>query len=172
MRRCWWLVGLLLMAAGCAAPPAGQTAAGPAESQRQFMCVSKVYVSDVSQAHTLSGSLGGREFTVPVGEWLDSQLAARFWQDATVRASGRPQPTITAGFAPGTGVRPAGFNDAEVQLVVQLQLLKPTGQDYYDLIGGRATANTAAEATNDALEQVLRQLEMLLVNAGLCRQVQ
>lgn len=167
------VVGLLVLLAGCAAKPAVQSAPAVMEPAHQYMCVSKVYLSDISRAHTLSGNIGDDDFVVPIGERLAQQLAARFWVDSTLQASGRPQPTITAGFAPGTGVRPAKRGgDIDVQVVLQFQLLKPTGQSYYDMVGGRAVADSADSAASQALGQALQRLESVLLTAGLCRSMQ
>lgn len=169
------VTGLLVVLAGCAAKPSTESppVAAMTEPERQYMCVSKIYLSDVSRAHTLSGRIDGDDFVVPIGEHLARQIAARFWVDSTRQASGRPQPTVTTGFAPGTGVRPAKRGGAaDVQVVLQFQLLKPTGQSYYDMVGGKAVAATADVAANQALEQALQRLESVLTTAGICRSMQ
>lgn len=165
----------VVMLAGCATTtdPAAGKATSPAgavditaEPARQYMCVSAVYVSEATRAQTVTqGST-----VAPIGEWLARQLDARFWIDTALHSSGRPQPRISAGFAPGTGVRPAGGfgDDVEAQVVLQFQIMKPTGQAYFETVGGRAVADGVDHASAQALMQALDRLETMLVSAGLC----
>lgn len=173
--RRWLCAGLLLFLAGCAtkpaAPPASETVL--AEPQRQYMCVSKIFISDASRAYSLSGQLDGDAFAVPVGQWMNDRIRKVFWQDSTVKAGGRPQPTLAVGFAQGTGARPALRGDnAEVQVVLQFQILWPTGQAYNDIVAGRAAAQDTGQAAGAALVDAVQELERILLNAGVCRQVQ
>jgi hypothetical protein len=169
---------VVVMLVGCATatdPVTSKTASSTgvaditAEPARQYMCVSAVYVSEATRAQTLTqGST-----VAPIGEWLARQLDARFWMDAALRTTGRPQPRIAAGFAPGTGVRPAGGlgGNVEAQVVLQFQVMKPTGQAYYETVGGRSTADSVDQASARALMQALDGMETMLAAAGLCSRV-
>ena len=178
-------IGLLLaLLAGCATKPKvvePTTAENPPvehspvdvsrSSSHQYICVTKVYLSEFSRAQLLAGG-EGKSQVVPVGEILAKKIADRFWVDSAVVASGRPQPTATTGFAQGTGWRqPKSGNRADVQVVLQIQLLKPTGQSYYDNVIGRAEAATPVDASTEAVEKALLQLADLLEGAGICRRV-
>ena len=132
------------------------------------MCVSRVHLSEATQAYQLSA---GND-VAPLGSWLDEQIAQRFWVDAARKASGQPQPVVTTGFATGTGVRPAGIGKVDAQVVLQFQLMKPTGQSYFDGVGGRATAHSVQQASREALDQALRGLEDVLTSTGFCRQME
>jgi hypothetical protein len=159
--------------AGCAVkqsqPDAQPAVVAFAEPEHQYICVSDIYFGETTRAHTLSDG----KTDVPVGQWLAKLSAARFWTDSALKARGNPQPTVTAGFAPGTGVRPAkGLRDVEVQVILQFQIMRPTGNAYYDTVGGRASAETIEVASMQALNQALERMESVLANAGICRQVQ
>lgn len=160
---------LTLLLAACAGPRPDSDAVPRAVDTpvQQFMCVSRVRLSEASQAHTIAVG----EDAAPIGEWLAQAVGERFWVDAMLRASGKPQPQIATGFATGTGVRPAGLGQVEAQVVLQFQIMRPTGQSYDDIIGGRATARSVDEAARAALHQALGRLETALVNAGVCRRM-
>lgn len=161
----------MMLVAGCAGKPMEVEPAAMTfpEPQRQYICVSDIYFGDTARAHVLSDGTTD----VPVGDWLARLSGARFWTDSALKASGKPQPKVTAGFAQGTGVRAAeGFRDVEVQIVVQFQIMKPTGNAYYDLVGGRASGHSIGAASAQALGQALDRFESVLLSAGICRQVQ
>jgi hypothetical protein len=174
------LLVLLWQLAGCAVPPIAtpenntpnSQVAEPQNPAVQLVCVTKVYLSEISRAHRLSGQTGGADFAIPVGECLNQQVKATFWEDSAVKASSRPQPAVNVGFAVGNGVRPAKRNgEVEVQVALQYQILRPTGQSYDNVAVGRATGKPE-QAVKDALSQALYRFETALINAGICRVIQ
>ncbi len=145
-------------------------------TDRQYMCVSKIYLSDLTKAFLLPVDSRHKGDNVQAGKMLDKAVQNIFWTDSASALSGRALPTITLGFDGGTGV----YNDSSkylAQISLQFQIFKPTGQSYIDLAVGQASGSVsgrvASEATiNAAILQALRRLGGTLVNAEICRVIQ
>ncbi|HQQ74623.1 MAG TPA: hypothetical protein PK031_05680 [Pseudomonadales bacterium] len=164
---------IILMHAGCAsnAKP-GLSQLPLEESNRQYACRSKIYFSDVSAAQTVSMHAGRADANVPIGEKVQRQINKRFWVDSAVKIQGRAQPTVTAGFAPGTFAKEKMFgSDADVQVMLQVQIMEPMGRAHYEVVGGRSVADTADLAAEHAISQLMDNFSALLVSANFCRDI-
>lgn len=164
---------VLLMLAGCAS---GDHAVSSqpvlAESGRQYACRSKIYFSDVSAAQTVSLHAGRANSNVAIGEKVQRQINKRFWVDSAIKVQGRAQPTATAGFAPGTFAKEKMFGSgADVQVMLQVQIMQPMGRAYYEVVGGRAVADTVDLAAEHAVSQMMDNFASLLVSASFCRDI-
>ncbi len=165
---------VLLVLVGCASrDQAGSSQSVLMESSRQYACRSKIYFSDVSAAQTVSMHAGRADANVPIGEKVQRQINKRFWVDSAVKVQGRAQPTVTAGFAPGTFAKEKMFgSDADVQVMLQVQIMQPMGRAHYEMVGGRAVADTADLAAEHAVSQLMDNFASLLVSANFCRDIQ
>lgn len=142
---------------------------------RQYMCVSKIYLSDLTKAFLLPVDSRHKGDNVQAGKILDKAVQNTFWTDSSAVFSGRALPAITLGFDGGTGVyNDSGSNKYLAQISLQFQIFKPTGQSYMNLVVGQssgpASGQAASEAAiNAAIMQALHRLGGTLVNAQICR---
>jgi hypothetical protein len=147
-------------------------------TDRQYMCVSKIYLSDLTKAFLLPVDSRHKGDNIQVGKILDKAVQNMFWTDSSAALSGRALPAITLGFDGGTGVyNDSGSNKYLAQISLQFQVFKPTGQSYMDVVVGQssgpASGQAASEAAiNAAIMQALHRLGSALVNAQICRVVQ
>lgn len=155
----------LLAACGSAPPPVTVTPVKPTIAPREHRCQSLYLLSDLSRGQLLSGMEGRQPFEVPVGQWLDESLNEWFWLDSRSQTQALKW---AIGFAPGTGIRNSG-GELEVQLLLQIQYASARGHSHFAGVAGRARAKTAAEASAQALEQLLDALARELVEQGMCR---
>jgi hypothetical protein len=171
------LNSVLLMSCAINAPEQSDTANESVNvTGRQYMCVSKIYLSDLTKAFLLPVDSRHKGDNVQVGKMLDKAVQNIFWTDSSAALSGRVLPTITLGFDGGTGV----YNDSSkyrAQISLQFQIFKPTGQSYMDVVVGQssgpASGQSASEvAVNAAIIQALHRLGSTLVNAQICRVIQ
>ena len=167
---------LVLFLASCAMQEKPQVVEGlPVVTDNQYMCVSKIYLSDMTKAFLLPVADGGKGGNVDAGKLLDKAVQETFWTDASAAASGRPQPVVTLGFDGGTGVYTDPYNDKYfVQISLQFQIFKPTGQSYMDIAVGQSSAPASGHADSEAairmaMTQALHRLEGILVSAEICR---
>lgn len=150
----------------------------PVVTDSQYMCVSKVYLSDVTKAFLLPVADGGDGGNVEAGKLLDKAVQGTFWTDASAKVSGRVPPVVTLGFDGATGV----YTDPNsgkyfVQISLQFQIFKPTGQSYMDVAVGQSSAPASGHAGSEAaiqaaMAQALHRLEGILVSAQICRPMQ
>ncbi|HSC75261.1 MAG TPA: hypothetical protein VLB90_03365 [Pseudomonadales bacterium] len=166
------LIALLLVS--CAAPEGTDVTTEPAvEADRQYMCVSKVYLSDLTKAFLLPAAGNNKGSDIQAGKMLDKAVQEIFWTDSSAAMSGRALPVVTLGFDGATGV----YTDSGkyyAQISLQFQIFKPTGQSYMDLAVGQSAASTGGQAASEkvvkaAMKQALHRLESILVSADICR---
>ena len=171
------LNGFLLVSCAVHAPEQPDAANEPVNvTDRQYMCVSKIYLSDLTKAFLLPVDSRHKGESVQAGKMLDKAVQNIFWTDSSATLSGRALPTITLGFDGGTGV----YNDSNkylAQISLQFQIFKPTGQSYMDLAVGQSSGSASGQAAseaaiNAAITQALHRLGSTLVNAEICRVTQ
>lgn len=167
---------LVLFLASCAMQDKSRVVEGvPVVTDSQYMCVSKIYLSDMTKAFLLPVADGGNGGNVDAGKLLDKAVQGTFWTDASAAASGRPLPVVTLGFDGGTGVYTDPHNNKYfVQISLQFQIFKPTGQSYMDIAVGQSSAPAYGHAESEAaiqaaMTQALHRLEGILVSAEICR---
>lgn len=145
------------------------------ETQQQYMCVSKLYLSDATQAFVLPADDTGKGNAIAVGEMLQKSVQNMFWLDAAAANAGRPMPIVTVGFASGTGVYHDPATKKNItQIRLQFQIFKPTGQSYMDAVNGQSVARSNGAADNEvairaAMTQALHRLQAILSQATICR---
>jgi hypothetical protein len=143
--------------------------------ERQYMCVSKIYLSDITKAFIFPADDSGEGNVIAVGDLLDKRVKETFWIDTSPKADKRVAPNITLGFDRGTGVyrNPEGDGNL-VQLRLQYQIFKPTGQSFSSTSFGQYTAKTSDQAAtikalHNAMEQALDRLADGLIQTGICK---
>ena len=145
-------------------------------TDRQYICVSKIYLSEMTHAFSLPVDSRRKGDNIQAGKMLDKAVQQIFWTDSASALSGRALPTITLGFDGGTGVQTeSGKYFAQISL--QFQIFKPTGQSYMDLAVGQSSGPVSGRAAsetviNAAMKQALHRLGGILVNAEICRVIQ
>ena len=173
------LSGLFLVSCAIHAPEQSSVADEQVNvTDRQYMCVSKIYLSDLTKAFLLPVDSRHKGDNIQAGKALDKAVQSIFWTDSSAALSARALPAITLGFDGGTGV----YNDSNsnkylAQISLQFQVFKPTGQSYMDVVlgqsSGSASGQVASEAAiNAAIMQALHRLGSILVNAQICRVIQ
>ena len=175
-RMCKTLLAMsLILLAGCVAEVKPKERTAPENialslgaQDAQYMCVSPIYLSDVTKSFNLP--LGSDERTVALGALLDQAVQKKFWKETRPAFSGAEAPVVTLGFDGGTGA----YRDSTlyVRISLQFQIFKPTGQSYMDIVVGEASSsadNSDAVVVNAALQQALGRLAGVLNSAGICR---
>jgi hypothetical protein len=148
------------------------------ETDNQYMCVSKVYLSDLTKAFLLPAAGNNKGLDIQAGKMLDKAVQETFWVDSSAAMSGRVSPVVTLGFDGGTGVyTDTSSNKYYAQISLQFQIFKPTGQSYMDIAVGQAAASADGQAASEAvikaaMTQALHRLEGILVSAEICRPMQ
>lgn len=170
------LNSVLLISCAVNAPEQSDAANEANVTGRQYMCVSKIYLSDLTKAFLLPVDSRHKGDNIQAGKMLDAAVQNIFWTDSSAALSGRALPTITLGFDGGTGVKTES-SKYFAQISLQFQIFKPTGQSYMDLAVGQssgpASGRLASEAAiNAAIMQALHRLGSTLVNAEICRVTQ
>jgi hypothetical protein len=179
-RMCKTLLAIVvLLLAGCVAKDSQERAApenialSSNEQDAQYMCVSSIYLSDVTKSFSLS--LGSNDRSVALGALLDQAVKKVFWKETRPAVAGAVAPVVTLGFDGGTGA----YRDSSlyVRISLQFQVFKPTGQSYMDVAVGESSSQSAdnssdAAVVNAALQQSLRRLAGVLTSAGICRAMQ
>ena len=163
-----------LLLVSCAAPQnADESTALAVDADRQYMCVSKIYLSDMTKAFSLPAAGSNKTGDIQAGKILDKAVQNIFWTDSSSAMSGRALPVVSLGFDGATGVD-TNSSKYYAQISLQFQIFKPTGQSYMDVVVGQssgpASGQAASEATiNAAIMQALHRLGGTLVNAQICR---
>ncbi|MCC7516552.1 MAG: hypothetical protein IT470_04340 [Pseudomonadales bacterium] len=173
------LLAVSMLLAGCVAKTADEkpafenVALSFSATSGQYMCVSPVYLSDVTK--NFSMPLGDKQHTVALGSLLNQAVQKMFWKEAKAEAVGKAIPVVMVGFDGGTGA----YRDDTLytRVSLQFQIFRPTGQSYMDVVVGEASSKTVSNASdaavvNAALEQALGRLAGVLVSAGICRSLQ
>lgn len=178
--KIFWLVLASLLLQSCAITEQAQSdtnADAAVTDKRQYMCMSKIYLSDMTKGFLLPVDESNQSSgDIQAGKMLDKAVQETFWTDSAAALSGRALPVVTLGFDGGTGVQTSkGKYFAQISL--QFQIFKPTGQSYMDLAVGQSSAPASGQAASTkaidaAIKQALRRLENILVNAEVCRRVQ
>ena len=177
MKAALLVMGVILLA-GCVAQENQQRSAQedivllPSTDDRQYMCVSPVYLSDATKSFHLA--LGSQDNHVALGALLDQAVQKMFWKETKATATS-VAPVVTLGFDGGTGA----YRDSTlyVRISLQFQIFKPTGQSYLDVAVGESSSQSAendsdAAVVNAALKQSLSRLAGVLISAGICRPMQ
>jgi hypothetical protein len=169
----------VLLLASCAMPEKSDDAAALAvTADRQYMCVSKIHISDMTRAFSLPAAGASSNGNIQAGKVLDKIVQETFWTDSAAAVSGRALPVVTLGFDGATGVYTDTGNDKYyAQISLQFQIFKPTGQSYMDIAVGQASASADGQADSEkvikaAMTQALHRLEGILVSAEICRPMQ
>jgi hypothetical protein len=148
------------------------------EVDQQYMCISKVHLSDLTKGFLLPAAGGDSHGSIQAGQLLDKAVQATFWVDSTASASGRVMPAVVVGFDGATGVYTDTSNsNYYAQISLQFQIFRPTGQSYMDIAVGQAAAAADGQAASQAvieaaMSQALHRLEGILVSAEICRRIQ
>lgn len=165
-------IAVTALLAGCAteAPPPSnapaQVLAQPtAIKAQEHSCHSLFLLSDLTRGQLLSGQDGGREFEIPVGEWLSEALNNSFWLDSQAQPDAA---RWALGFAPGTGIR-QHRGQYEVQLLLQIQYSRAQGHAGFAGVAGSARNSDPAAAVSEALAELLTALSAEMRSTGLCR---
>ena len=177
-RMCKTLLAMLLiLLAGCVAEVKPKERTAPENialslgaQDAQYMCVSPIYLSDVTKSFNLP--LGSNDRSVALGALLDQAVQKTFWKEARPAVAGAVAPVVTVGFDGGTGA----YRDSTlyVRTSLQFQIFKPTGQSYMDIAVGESSSDSAPDSSdgavvNAALQQALGRLAGVLKSAGICR---
>lgn len=162
---------LLLMLPWLAACATQQQQATPVlvEPEQQYICKAKILFSDATREFSTRETIDGTQYLLHLGEPLATQLPKIFWVDSAALHSGRPGPTVTVGFAGNTGIRENADGDVVLQVGLQFQIFKPTGQSYTDIVSGQSSSSNGKQAAEEALALALVRLESMLESAGICR---
>ncbi|HQQ62088.1 MAG TPA: hypothetical protein PLF22_00795 [Pseudomonadales bacterium] len=141
----------------------------------QYSCISKIYLSEITKAFLIPADDSGEGNVIRVGEVLDKMVSDMFWLDTTNTGIKRVAPNVTLGFDRGTGVyRHPDGNGNLVQIRLQYQIFKPTGQSFSSSSFGQFPARKANQdstvlALNQAMMQSLERLADGLVQTGVCK---
>ena len=179
--RKFLFVCMALLLTSCATTdnqPAKSDPGLPVEVDQQYMCVSKIHLSDLTKGFLLPAAGGDSKGNIQAGQILDKAVQGTFWLDSAASKSGRALPVVVVGFDGATGVyTDTSSSKYYAQISLQFQIFKPTGQSYMDIAVGQASATANGHAASQevvqaAMTQALHRLESILVSADICRRIQ
>jgi hypothetical protein len=142
-----------------------------AEPMTQYRCNAKILFSDATREFSTREVMHSNTYVLHLGEPLTQQLSATFWTDSLTLQAGRPAPTVTVGFGNGTGVQKNQDGKERLQVSLQFQIFRPSGNSYLDIVAGQSTARDPAKAAAESITIALLRLQSVLNNAGICQPI-